>query len=129
MLLNKRSPIPNFLGIGSDIIEIERIRAAYQKHGAAFLNRLFSKREQQYCEKYQDPIPRYAGRFAAKEAIIKALGMGVNRWTDIEVINDANGKPEVFFSSELKKQFPKRELLVTISHCHAYATATAISIG
>ncbi len=119
----------DYLGIGSDLIEIERIRAAHKKHGASFLDRLFSKREQAYCEKYQDPIPRYAGRFAAKEAVVKALGIGVNKWCEIEVINNEHGKPEVFLSADLKKQFPKKHLLVTISHCQSYATATALVIG
>lgn len=112
------------LGIGNDIIEIERIRKSLQKHGQRFLDKLFTKTEQTYCQRHADPVPSYAGRFAAKEAVVKALGTGFNGqigWLDIEIINDEAGKPEVWIQSE------PAEILVSISHCKAYATAVAIA--
>ncbi len=75
---NSSDFIPNsILGIGTDIIEIPRIQEAISKHGTRFLDRLFTEEEQRYCQGYADAIPRFAGRFAAKEAVVKALGTGV----------------------------------------------------
>lgn len=109
-------------GIGTDIIEIDRIRKSIEKHGSHFLDRLFSKKEQDYCHKYKDPAPHFAGRFAAKEAISKALGTGFSSefsFLDIEIINDATGKPIVTLSK-------KGKIHVSISHCNSFATATAL---
>ncbi len=124
---------PNCMaGIGTDIIEIRRIKEAIERHGERFIGRLFTEREKCYCQKHQDPTPRYAGRFAAKEAILKALGKGFNpevKWHEIEIINDPHGKPEVYLSDRLKKHFPLTHIFVSISHCEDYATATAILTG
>ncbi|MCH9609558.1 MAG: Holo-[acyl-carrier-protein] synthase [Chlamydiales bacterium] len=117
------------MNIGTDIIEIERIRAAYAKHGSSFLNRLFTPSEQKYCAQYRDMPPRLAGRFAAKEAVVKALGVGECQWTEIEVLNDSKGKPEVTLTGKLKEQFTKYQISISISHCKEYATATAIMFG
>lgn len=120
---------PNIRGLGTDIIEIERIRNAFQEHGERFLERLFTQDERAYCARYNDPFPHFAGRFAAKEAIVKALGTGMRlevTWQEIEIINDTQGKPEVFLSPRLRNQFPNIQLLLSISHCQAYATAIAI---
>ena len=116
-------------GIGNDIIEIARMRQSIERQGNAFLNRLFTKRELEYCQKFQDTVPHYAGRFAAKEAIAKAFGKGIGeliQWHDIEVLNDEFGKPAVFLSAALQKQFDQPQILVSISHCVEYATAVAI---
>ncbi len=116
-------------GVGNDIIEIERMRQSIERHGHHLLNRLFTIREQDYCFKYKDPVPHFAGRFAAKEAIVKALGTGFGAdivWHDIEIINSESGKPEVLFSSNLNNTFENPDILVSISHCDRYATAVAI---
>jgi holo-[acyl-carrier protein] synthase len=116
-------------GIGNDIIEIARMRQSIERHGQHFLNRLFTQREQDYCFKFKDPIPHFAGRFAAKEAIVKALGVGFGaqiQWHDIEVLNDELGKPVVSLSSSIEKQFDSPTLLVSISHSQENATAVAI---
>ncbi len=113
-------------GLGTDIIEIERIRASIERHGPAFLNRLFTQKEQDYCNKYQDPAPHYAGRFAAKEAIAKALGTGFGEdlgWHDLEIANDERGKPVVECSEKVKA---RGKILLSISHCMNYAMATAL---
>lgn len=116
-------------GIGTDIIEIERIQQAIDRHGIRFINKIFTKKEQAYASKHQPSSGVYAGRFAAKEAVIKALGTGFRdgiSFIDIEIINDANGKPSVHLSDQLQKRFPKANILISISHCKEYATAFAI---
>ncbi len=116
-------------GLGTDIIEIERIRQSIERHGQHFLDRLFTQREQDYCYKFKDPVPHFAGRFAAKEAITKALGTGFGAevsWHDIEVLGDEKGKPEVHFSEAVKKHFHNPRVLVSISHSTTHATAVAI---
>ncbi len=118
-------------GLGTDIIEIDRIRDAIERHGLHFLNRLFSQKEQDYCYGFKDASPRFAGRFAAKEAIVKALGTGFGEevsWHDIEIVNDNLGKPLVHLSEALKKKYKNPKILLSISHCVKYATATAILI-
>lgn len=122
----------SILGIGTDIIEIQRIEEAIERHGERFLDRIFTKKERAYCESYAYKISHYAGRFAAKEAIVKALGTGFQfemTWQDIEIINNALGKPEVVLSQRLRKTFPTVHFFLSISHCNKYATATAIVVG
>jgi len=117
------------LGLGNDIIEIERVRKAFETHKQAFLDRLFTKKEQEYCQRQKDPFLRFAGRFCAKEAVVKALGCGFGseaNWHDIEILGEESGKPKVYLSDELNKRFNHPNILVTISHCKAYATAVAI---
>jgi holo-[acyl-carrier protein] synthase len=126
---NVNSPI---LGLGNDIIEIERIRKSIESHGIRLINRLFSQKEQDYCFKHADPTPHFAGRFSAKEAIVKALGSGFGEhasWLDMEVLNDEKGKPYVIFSQKVMKHFHDPHLLISISHCELYATATAIWVN
>ncbi len=115
----------SILGLGNDIIEIERIRESIKEHGSRFLERLFTPKEQAYCLKHEDSATHFAGRFAAKEAISKALGLGVGRelaWKDMEILNDENGTPQV----TLSQRFKNMKVLVSISHCKHYATAVAI---
>lgn len=126
MMKNSNLPI---LGIGNDIVEIDRIRKSYDRHGYRFLTKLFTTREQDYCLKHKDPIPHLAGRFAAKEAVVKALGTGFGEhasWLDIEIINDELGKPCIHFSKHLLEKLPSPHMLVSISHCESYVTAMAI---
>ncbi|MBI3508282.1 MAG: holo-ACP synthase [Chlamydiia bacterium] len=116
-------------GLGNDIIEIARMRISIDRHGLHFLNRLFTQREQDYCYKFQDPVPHFAGRFAAKEAIAKALGTGFGAevsWHDLEILNDDLGKPMVFLSDRLMRRFQNPKILVAISHSVDYATAVAL---
>lgn len=125
----KKASCEIICGVGTDIIEVRRIKEAIDRHGMRFIDRLFTESEKKYCQKYSDPIPRYAGRFAAKEAILKALGMHLKpeiKWKEIEIINDIFGKPEVHLAARLKTAFPKSHLFISISHCEEYATATAI---
>ena len=116
-------------GIGTDIIEIERVRQSIDRHGQHFLNRLFSPKEQDYCYKFKDPVPHFAGRFAAKEAVAKALGTGFGAdlsWHDLEVMGDEHGKPVVYLSDAAKKRFNNPRIRVSISHSTTHATAVAL---
>ena len=121
---------PNtILGIGTDIVEIKRIAESIQSHGSSFLNRVYTMKEQALAQKFQEPSTFYAGRFAAKEAVVKALGTGFRdniTFLDIEIINDDQGKPHVFLSERLQKQFQSPHILITISHSKENAIAFAI---
>ena len=120
------SPI---LGLGNDIVEIARLRQSIERHGAHFINRLFTQKEQDYCYKFKDPAPHFAGRFAAKEAISKALGTGFGAnlsWLDLEILNDELGRPVVTLSDPLQTKLNHPHILVSISHSKDYASAVAI---
>lgn len=116
-------------GLGSDFLEIQRIRKSLERHGLHFANRILSQKEQDYCYQFQDPAPHIAGRFAAKEAIAKALGTGIGAflsWLDIEIINDPQGKPTVTLSPEAQKRLHHPTLFLTITHSDEHALAVAI---
>lgn len=116
-------------GLGSDIIEIDRMRTSIQRHGLHFLNRLFSQKEQDYCYKFQDPAPHFTGKFAAKEAVAKALGTGFGAslsWQDLEILNNEKGKPVVYFSERALQRFQNPRIFLTVSHSTKYAIAVAI---
>jgi holo-[acyl-carrier protein] synthase len=117
------------IGIGNDIIEISRIREVMGRQGQRFLDRVFTKKEQQYCLKHKEPERHFAGRFAAKEAIAKALGSGLKdglSWLDIEILNDSQGKPVATLSPAISERLNKPQILLSISHCKEYATAVAL---
>lgn len=125
MVENKNRPIPP-RGIGIDIIEIERIKEGLARHGKPFLAKILTPKEQEYCFQQKDPHPRIAGRFAAKEAIVKALGTGFGQeigFLDIEILPDLSGCPIV---SLTKTPLEEPIFLLSISHCVNYATAVAI---
>lgn len=117
-------------GLGSDIIEVERIARAIKRSGERFLSKIFTHTERTYCERYKDPAIHYAGAFAAKEAVAKALGTGfrsgILSWHDIQISHDPYGKPLITLSEEAQGVFGTPQILITISHCRSYATATAL---
>lgn len=120
------------LGLGNDIIEIERIKASIERHGSHILNRLFTPLEQEYCMKHKEPAVHFAGRFAAKEAFVKALGVGFGEnisWLDIEIVNNERGKPLIKVSPSLQLLMGPSQVFLTISHCRGYATAVVIWSG
>ena len=121
---------PAIKGIGNDVLEVDRLQKAIDRHGHHFVDKIFSIKEQDYCFKFNNPSERLAGRFAAKEAIAKALGTGIGtevNWHDIEIVNDErNGKPNVILSDKIKKAFNDPKIFVSISHTNKYATAMAI---
>ncbi|MFY7842440.1 MAG: holo-ACP synthase [Rhabdochlamydiaceae bacterium] len=118
------------LGLGTDIIEIERIQKAIDKFELKFLNRIFSINEQNYCLSQKQPFIFFAARFAAKEAVSKAIGCGIGQslsWLDIEIRKDEKGKPFVVLHEERMKMFDYPNFLLSLSHCRLYATATVIA--
>ncbi|MFO0011665.1 MAG: holo-ACP synthase [Planctomycetota bacterium] len=120
------------VGIGTDIIECVRIAQMIEKHGEMFLTRVFTAREIQYCSTRRAAKEHYAGRWAAKEAVLKVLGTGWARgilWTDIEVVNEVSGAPAIRLenrAAEIAAERGIRNVQVSISHCRAYATAFAV---
>lgn len=123
------------VGLGTDIVEIVRIGEMIDRHGEAFLNRIYTPEEIRYCQKRKHCNEAFAGRWAAKEAVMKALGTGFIRgigWQDIEILAGKSGKPYVNIhggAGEHAKKIGVDRILITISHCRAYATATAIGVG
>ena len=119
-------------GLGMDIAEVDRIRAAIERHGQGFLTRVFTPAEITYCERHRNRFERYAGRFAAKEAAMKALGTGWRhgvRWRDIEVVRNAAGKPSLELhgaAGEIAKKLGVRNISLTITHTHYTALAQVI---
>jgi holo-[acyl-carrier protein] synthase len=122
------------VGIGTDIVECLRIGRMIEQHGELFLTRVYTDREIRYCQSRKRSLEHFAGRWAAKEAILKALGVGWRRgltWTDVEVRNDDTGKPEVLLCAAAKdvaQQLRVGNILLSISHCRAYATAYALAV-
>lgn len=118
------------LGVGTDIIEIDRFRKAMDKYGQRFLDRLFSSKEQEHCERYSDPERRFAARFCAKEAAVKALGVGFGkhvRFLDVEVLNQESGRPILVLSPSVQEYFNYPEMFLSISHAKHYATALVVA--
>lgn len=113
---------------GIDIIEISRVREAIERHGARFIGRLFTSQEQEYCEGRADPALHYAGRFAAKEALYKALSStaGEIPFVELEVLNDKTGRPSVHLGASIAARFVDWKISISISHCREYATAVAV---
>jgi holo-[acyl-carrier protein] synthase len=120
---------------GIDLIECERIAKVWREHPERFLGRILTPAERAYCEKHKDPVQRIAGRFAAKEAILKVLGTGWRgqiAWTDIEITNDSAGQPQVALSGYCREVADKlgiTRVLLSITHTEKYAAASAIGVG
>jgi holo-[acyl-carrier protein] synthase len=125
----------SIVGIGTDIIEVLRIGQMIERHGELFLNRVFTDEEIRYCQQRKEYIQHYAGRWAAKEAVMKTLGTGWTRgvgWRDIEVCSQKSGQPLLAIrggARDIADELGITEILITISHCRAYATATAVAVG
>lgn len=117
------------LEIGHDIVSVARIRKAVERQGRSFLQKIFTVAELLYLQKFKNPFPHYAGRFAAKEALAKALGTGFGKeldWQDIEILPDDRGKPILHPSDRLQKQSGGGVFRLSISHDDTYASATVI---
>jgi holo-[acyl-carrier protein] synthase len=120
------------VGTGIDIVEVFRMRDAISKWGDNFLTKVFTPREIKYSSSKRFAPQHFAARFAAKEAVVKAFGVARRHplnWTDIEVFNDAEGKPVISFTNDalkLKKNKKVDEVVVSMSHSKNYAVASAI---
>jgi holo-[acyl-carrier protein] synthase len=123
------------VGLGADIAEVDRIEAAIARHGRAFLNRVFTPREIAYCERHRASGERYAARFAAKEATMKALGTGWRRgvrWVDIEVTRLASGRPTIELRGAAREHAERqgvKHIHVSLTHSGNIAFAEVIFEG
>ncbi len=111
-------------GLGIDIIEIDRIKAAHKKYGDNFLGKIFTEREIKYCTNRKTfKFPEMAARFAAKEAYAKAIGTGLAgiKFKEIEIINNENGKPHIAISGKIMKN-----VHVSLTHSVNYAAASVV---
>lgn len=119
------------IGLGIDATDLPRIREVFQRYGERFLRRVFTDVEIAYCTRQRDPVPSLAGRFAAKEATMKALGTGHSRgvlWKDIEVFRQG-GPPQLRLSGGAARRFAvlgARRSLLTITHSDALALAQVL---
>lgn len=122
------------VGLGTDIVECVRIRKMIEDHGELFLQRVYTDKEIRYCQSRRHAAEHFAGRWAAKEAVLKALGTGWRRgisWRDVEIRNDPSGQPKVAVRGEAKeiaKKMRLQDVLITISHCRTFATAYAVAV-
>jgi len=120
------------VGLGLDIAEVDRIEAAIARHGVPIIERLFAPAEVEYCERHKDKFERYAARFAAKEAAMKALGTGWSngvRWRDIEVVRASSGKPSLQLTgraADIAARLGVRSIALTITHSGNLALAEVI---
>lgn len=124
----------NVVGIGTDIVEILRIAQMIERHADLFLQRVFTAHEIEYCSVRKSATQHYAGRWAAKEAVLKAIGTGWSggiQWTDVEVRNAQGGQPRIELSGGALaacQELGIREVLISISHCRSHATAFAVAV-
>ena len=124
----------NVFGIGTDIIECLRIAQMIERHGEVFIDRVYTSAEIDYCSSRKAATQHYAGRWAAKEAILKAMGTGWARgirWRDIEIRNEVSGEPVVALAGgarDVCESLGITRVLISISHCRSHATAYAMAL-
>lgn len=120
---------------GIDLVDFPRIEQMIERHGDRFVNRVFTLAEQAYARANRNTTEKYAGRFAAKEAILKLVGTGWRgkiKWTDIEVTNDSAGRPEVTLSGEVQRiaaGLHIKQISISITHTANFAIASAVALS
>jgi holo-[acyl-carrier protein] synthase len=120
------------VGLGIDIAEVDRVKAAIERHGQRFLQRVYTEAEIRYCESKANKFERFAGRFAAKEAAMKAIGTGWKdgvAWREFEVTREPGGRPTVHFhgkAAEFAQRLGARRASLSISHTQQQAIAQVI---
>lgn len=120
---------------GIDLVDCPRIEDMIKRHGERFIKRVFTNTEQAYADANKDRVEKFAGRFAAKEAILKLIGTGWRgkiAWTDIEIVNNASGQPEVTLDGEVKKLADGlgiKHISVSITHTANFAIASAVALA
>jgi holo-[acyl-carrier protein] synthase len=125
----------DIMGIGTAIIECPRIGKMIEHHGELFLRRVYTEREIRYCQARKHAIEHFAGWWAAKEAIWKAIGSERGSgmaWTNVEVRSGKGGRPQVMVCGTAREAALERgigDIIVSISHCRTYATAYAMALG
>ena len=119
---------------GIDLVDCPRIETMVQRHGQKFISRVFTETEQAYADSNKDRIEKLAGRFAAKEAVLKLMGTGWRgkiAWTDIEIKNNPAGQPEVTLTGEVERIAEKlgiEHVSVSITHTANFAIASAVAL-
>ena len=119
---------------GIDLVDCPRIEAMVERHGKRFIERVFTEAEQAYAKANKNGIEKLAGRFAAKEAVLKLMGTGWRgkiAWTDVEVINNSSGQPEVTLGGEVEKIAGKlgiKHISISITHTANFAIASAVAL-
>ena len=120
------------MGIGVDLCEVDRLEAAIRRHGERFLTRIYTPAERAYCESKVNRMERFAGRFAAKEAAMKAIGTGWRRgvaWREFEVTRGASGQPIMLFhgvAGKIAGELGVTRALVSITHIKSMAMAQVV---
>ena len=120
---------------GIDLVDFPRIKEMYERHGQRFLDRVFTQAEQQYALGVKNIIEKLAGRFAAKEAVLKLIGTGLRgkiSWKDIEVTNTPMGEPKISLSGEVEKIATKKkieQITISITHTAEFAIASAVALS
>jgi holo-[acyl-carrier protein] synthase len=129
------APLVQILGTGIDLVENARVAASIAKFGDRFLHRIFTEGEIAYCAAFPNPVPHYAARFAAKEAVSKAFGTGIGKalgWKEIEVHRNPAGAPFIELHGgglELAAQRGVTQIHVSLTHTDAHAAANALLVG
>ncbi len=109
----------NILGIGVDVVDVQRMKEVLEKQGKVFLDKVFSDMEVAYCKTRKKPYIHFGARFAAKEAVAKAMRTGWSgafHWRDIEVINDQSGAPHILLSRDVAKALDQCTVHLSLSH-------------
>ena len=120
---------------GIDLVDCPRIEEMINRHNERFINRIFTASEQAYADANKSRIEKYAGRFAAKEAILKLMGTGWRgkiAWTDIEITNNSSGQPQVNLEGEVKSIAEKlgiKQISISITHTANFAIASAVALS
>lgn len=129
-----KTAVTRIFGIGTDITEIKRVEQMLERHEKTFREMVFTPLERGYCDSKKNAGESYAGRWCAKEAILKALGTGWSngiKWTDMEIRLLVSGQPFVAVGGKIAEMVRENrisDILITISHCKLYATATAVIV-
>lgn len=125
----------HLIGHGVDLIECDRIAHMIDRHGQRFLERVYTEGERHYCQSKSRSIEHYAGRFAAKEAILKALAVGWRggvAWTDMDIRRTTSGSPEVALTGhtlQIATRMGVTTVQISITHTQHYAMASAVAVG
>jgi len=133
-MLSREWPLAGLIGVGADIVEIDRVKQVAERSEGRFLERVFTPGERDFCDARRDRFACYTARFAAKEAVLKALGTGLAgcRWVDVEVIRTGKGPPKVLLhggAAEIAVERGVARVLISLSHDRDRAVAFAVAAG
>jgi len=127
-------PAPHVLGIGTDLVDVDRFRRAMDRRGERLLTRLFSDAEREYAFAHREPAPRLAARFGAKEAVMKAMSVGLWKFAlrDVEVIRARSGQPLIALHAKAAELAERRGVAtwhLSLTHTDTTAMAVAVALG